>query len=159
MTPLFLPSLGLGEDWLVPVIGMAACAVAFLVGWLLLASRPSKKVLAPDSLLDASFLQGVTTERRAAPRRKGNAVEVQLRGPEGPTIRAWVQDRSVGGLCLLVDQAVAEKSILEVRPSATASTMGWVEITVRSCRLEGTQYELGCQFTKMPNWHELLKFG
>ena len=35
----------------------------------------------------------------------------------------------------------------------------WVELRVRSCRAEGCQYELGCQFPQTPNWNLLLQFG
>ena len=37
--------------------------------------------------------------------------------------------------------------------------MPWTETTVRSCRKDGIQYELGCQFHRTPNWNLLLQFG
>jgi hypothetical protein len=157
MTPLFL--LSLEGFWLVPAIGGSACAVAFLVGWRLLAGRSDPGPAAAECPLDDSFLKGVTQERRAMPRRKGNTVEVELRDGDGQVFGGWVHDRSGGGLCLLVEQAVAEESTLELRPRAKGSTMGWVEVTVRSCRHDGKQYEVGCQFVKMPSWNELLQFG
>src|SRR5262249_45391240 len=106
-----------------------------------------------------TFLHGVTQDRRAAPRRKGNCVEVLLAGDQGTTLLGWVLNRSIGGLCLLVEQPVPQGTACKGRPSSAGPTAPWAEITVRSCRREAGQYELNCQFDGMPNWNELLHFG
>lgn len=153
-----LPDWLVNGFWLVPVAGLIACGAAFLVGWGVFGGR--RKPAEEKLPLDADFLQGVTKERRAAPRRKGNTVEVQLSGGEDqPVLKGWVLDRSVGGLCLLVDQAVPESTVLKVRPRSTGDAVPWTEVTVRMCRPEGTQFELGCQFHRTPNWNLLLQFG
>jgi hypothetical protein len=147
--------------WVVPVVGGAVCGIAFLLGRRVLSKNPTDDVVVdPDGPLDATFLKGVTQDRRCAPRRKGNTVEVELSdGSDAPPVRGWVRDRSIGGLCLLADQAIAEGAVLKVRPVTSGPTIPWTDITVRSCRADGGQYELGCQFHRTPNWNQLLKFG
>ena len=159
MKPVLLLILGFDEYWLVPVAGVAVCGFALLLGWRFAAGRPRSRASAEDGIFDASFLKGVTQERRAATRRKGNTVEVQLSGTHGTTIRGWVLDRSQGGLGLLVEQVVAEGTPLKVRPCNAMATVPWIDVTVRSCRGEASQYELGCQFVRLPSWNELLHFG
>ncbi len=158
MKPLLLFGLDVEDYWLVPVVGVAACGLAYLLGRRFFAGRPAAPAT-PDDGLDPSFLQGVTQERRATPRRRGNLVEVQLVDGDGTSLRGWVVDRSQGGLGLLVEQPLAAGVALRVRPSAVGSSAPWTEVTVRSCRPEGSQYELGCQFIHMPNYGQLLQFG
>src|SRR6516162_1772123 len=61
------------------------------------------------------FVQGSASEQRIAFRRTGNPVEVTIRqssgGPE--LARGLVINRSTGGLCLALDEMVAEGTILE----------------------------------------------
>jgi hypothetical protein len=102
----------------------------------------------------------VTLERRASLRRKGNTVQVLLsHGEKEPTFPGWVIDRSQGGLCLLVEQAIAPDTVLRVRPRNASDPTQWVQIIVRSCRPEGSQFEIGVQFEQTPNWNLLLQFG
>jgi hypothetical protein len=154
----FPPLFAFTTDLLAVIAGLAACGLALLLGWRLVASRPATVSGGQGEDLDDSFLAGVTQDRRAAPRRKGNAVDVQLvDSKEQPPLRGWVLNRSQGGLGLLVDEAVPEGTVCRVRPSNSNS--GWIEVSVRYCRREGGQYELGCQFHRTPNWNELLQFG
>src|SRR6516225_2905840 len=103
MTAPFPLSLGPEQNWVVPVIGAAVCVVTFLIAWIV-SARTARPPAGRTEDLDAVLLKGVTQERRALTRRRGNIVEVQLAGAEGASLRGWVLDRSQGGLCLLVDQ-------------------------------------------------------
>jgi hypothetical protein len=145
-------------SWTVPLIGALACVLAYLLGRRLLVAHP-RSVDDAGNVSDAPFLQGITRDRRAAPRRKGNVVEVELMiGSDEKPVRGWVLDRSIGGLCLLVDQPVASGTALRVRPR-NAAAVPWTEVTACSCREDDGQYELGCQFHHTPNWSLLLMFG
>ena len=152
-----LPTWLFHSAWLVPAIGVLACGLAFAVGWRLLSPRP--KTDDENTPQDMEFLKGVTRERRGMARRKGNTVEVQIAVADGSEVKGWVIDRSQGGLCLLVEEAIAEQTHLRVRPRMAGTSVPWTEVTVRSCRAEGYQFELGCQFHGMPNWNLLLQFG
>jgi hypothetical protein len=145
--------------WTVPLIGALVCALAYLLGRRLFVAPPPS-VDDGDQQSEALFLQGLTRDRRAAPRRKGNIVEVELCiGADRQLMRGWVLDRSIGGLCLLVDQPVASGTVLRVRPRNAAAAVPWMEVTTCSCREEGDRFELGCQFHHTPNWSHLLMLG
>jgi hypothetical protein len=152
-----LPDLAI---WSVPVAGGLVCGVAYLVGRKLLTPAPAATE-AGDVLLPGSVVfEGVSRDRRSAPRRKGSTVEVAISLAEGqPNLRGWVIDRSMGGLCLMSEEAIAEGAVVRVRPRTQNETMPWTDITVRSCRRDGSHYELGCQFHRTPNWNLLLQFG
>jgi hypothetical protein len=155
MTPSF--AFAFDPVWAVPLVGGACFFVAVLFGRRLFSGRPAEPV--GEEVPLTGFLDGVTQDRRAAPRRRGNTVEVQLSLNEGPPIRGFVIDRSQGGLRVLVDEVVTEGKGWKIRPTQADVTIPWTEVTVRSCRREGHQYEVGCQFDKMPNWGLMLQFG
>jgi hypothetical protein len=157
MADFSLQSL-MSSEVLIPLVGLLACSLAFWIGWRLLSpTSGSTSAEIPD---EREFLKGVTLERRATLRRKGNTVEVLLtHGNDQPPVSAWVIDRSQGGLCLLVEQPIEPKTSMKVRPRAAGEQGLWIDITVCSCRSDGAQYELGCQFHKTPNWNQLLQFG
>ena len=70
---------GLPDDtWMGPIIGAVVFLLAFLLGWRFLVARSRKAGAEPDGPFDTTFLQGITRERRCAPRRRGNTVEVEL---------------------------------------------------------------------------------
>ena len=152
-----LPDIAL---WTVPVAGGLVCGVAFLVGRRMLVPAPAP-ALAEETLMPGSVVyEGVSRDRRAAPRRKGNAIEVQLNvGDDLPMILGWVLDRSVGGLCIMAEGPIPEGTVIRLRPRSVAESFPWTETTIRSCRKDGTSYELGCQFHRTPNWNLLLQFG
>jgi hypothetical protein len=154
---LLLPDHG---PWVVPAIGVAACLIAFLLGRRFLAGRSAARPADPDALFKADILGGVTRDRRAAPRRKGNPVEVQLdKGAGDKLIIGYVLNRSVGGLCLLLDEPLPEKALAKIRPKGGSELTPWTDVTVQYCRQDGIQYEAGCQFHHTPNWSLLLQFG
>jgi hypothetical protein len=106
------------------------------------------------------FLHGSASDRRAAPRRKGNSVEVVLTaGEEKPPVHGWVIDRSVGGLCLMVEHPFEEGMTPNVRPRNCPDITPWTPIEVRSCRAQGSDWEVSCRFLKSPPYNVLLLFG
>ena len=144
----------------VPVIGGLVCGLAFLVGRRMLFATPPVEIAAQVLMPGGVVYQGVSRDRRAAPRRKGNIIEVLLSVQEDqPDQRGWVIDRSIGGLCVMAEDAIVEGTVLRLRPRSTGATLPWTEVTIRSCRKDGIHYELGCQFHRTPNWNLLLQFG
>jgi hypothetical protein len=152
------------QMWAIPIIGALVASLAFLAGRRWLVPRPAVATPPPEeptNLVTAQLgKQKSTPDRRSSPRRKGNRVEVFLtedlkRAP----IEAWVVDRSLGGLCLIVDKQLAEGSVWQVRPRQAPQTAPWLAIEIRSCRAEGGEWEIGCRFVKPPQWNDLLLFG
>lgn len=157
------------QPWAIPVIGMLVAGLAFLMGrrWLVARPEPPKAMPAeppsPTPLVTMMTLNPSQPQRdrRAAPRRKaGSRVEVYLTDdPKEPPIVAWVVDRSMGGLCLIVEKPLKEGSVLNVRPRQAPQTAPWTAIEIRSCRCDGDEWEIGCRFLKPPQWNDLLLFG
>ncbi len=168
------------DDWLAgigrPGWGLIApLAVGVLLGlWIYLRGRetldrpksprtpppdPPPSPPAADPLHDP-FLFGGIGEKRAAPRRRGNAVPVLIAGAggEGPERRAWVVDRSVSGLAIETDEPVAEGALWTVR-AAEKPACPWVDVVVRSCRASNGTWVVGCQFRRTPSSTVLLFFG
>lgn len=100
-------------------------------------------------------------ERRASPRRKGNPVSVLLAPMQGSgqQIESWVVDRSQGGVCLLVDEAIALGTQLRILPTKARAGIRWVDIEITSCRQERNSWMLGCKFLQKLSWAELQLFG
>jgi hypothetical protein len=141
-------------------IGGLACLLAYVVGRCFLVARPAPPAAESEATLGERFLHGLTRDRRCAPRRRGNTVEVLLSdGSDREPLHAWVLDRSIGGLCLLADQPVVKGTVLRVRPVRASAATPWTDITIRSCREDDGQYELGCQFHGTPNYSLMLMFG
>jgi PilZ domain len=113
-----------------------------------------------SNLVTAKMGKKTESDRRSAPRRKGNRIEVLLTDDKKRQQAAgWVVDRSMGGLCLIVDKPLTEGSTLNVRPRLAPQTAPWTSIEIRSCRPEGGEWEIGCRFLKPPQWNDLLLFG
>jgi hypothetical protein len=148
------------RGWVGPAIGMVLFGLAFWAGRRFLAARPAPAGAGADVALAEAY-KGVTRDRRAAPRRTvGRPVEVLIDDGSGAeAANGWVVDRSVGGVGVMADAPVAVGAVLKVRARAALETTPWVEVTVRSCKRDGTQFELGCQFRRTPDWNVLLQFG
>jgi hypothetical protein len=166
MIALFsLPSFFSDRPWSIPVIGLLVTSLAFLAGRRWLAPRPVPKVEEPPleevlPMLTTAKLKKSEPDRRAAPRRKGNRVEVYVAGEsKASPMLGWVVDRSMGGLCLIVEKPLSEGEMLNVRPRTAPVTAAWIPIEIRSCRPEGDDWEIGCRFVKPPQWNDLLHFG
>jgi hypothetical protein len=171
-TPLFLDlDLTALGAWVVPVIGVVATGLAFAVGVAVLQRRPGRAARPPAGAQPESaagpqadpdpFLQGSRSERRFAARRGGSLVAVSVTDADGqgPPVDGWVSDRSVGGLCLLLDAPVGVGTRLNVRPRKGSAAVPWTQVEVKSCRQEAQGWEIGCQFTRTPPWSVLLLFG
>jgi PilZ domain len=153
------------QPWAISVIGVLVASLAFLVGrrWIVPRTTPQLEEPAEESLnmLSTATLKSTHSDRRSAPRRKeGNRVEVYLTDETRPEpLYGWVIDRSLGGLCLNVEKPLIEGSILNVRPRKAPKTAPWITVEIRSCRPEGSEWEVGCRFLKQPQWNDLLLFG
>lgn len=156
MTPAVF-SFALDPYWTIPLVGGVGFFAAVMLGRWLLAPRDTGQ---GDRVPLRSFLDGVTQDRRATPRRKGNTVEIQFKRDDDPeTVTGTVIDRSQGGLSVLVDRPMEEGGVWKIRATLASPTTPWTAVEVRSCQREGTRYKLGCQFDGMPNWNLLLQFG
>ncbi len=149
----------LKETWLILLIGIGTALVAFAAGRKTLRKRQQsapKLTAATDP-----FAAVGTHERRAASRRGGHPVTVDLNDPDEvrPSQQCWVLDRSLSGLCLMVPNALPIDSIWKVRPCNAPSTMAPVRVVVKSCTPDGVEWKLGCCFEKTPNYAVLLMFG
>lgn len=155
------------EEWVITVMGVAVVGLAFLLGCLLgclLVGRRETRTTPKQKKSDRQrdpFLFGSATEKRASVRRGGNPVEVVLANPvfSEELGKAWVVDRSMGGLCLMSNAALRPGTILNVRPHNAPKGTPWTRIEVRSCRQESDHWEVGCKFERMPSWGVLLLFG
>src|SRR5262249_45081296 len=100
-------------------------------------------------------------ERRLWPRRN-KQIPVFVTRPDdaedSKPRRAWVLDRSPGGLRLLVRDVVDEGSILLVRPVSASADSAWVGVRVKSARPKDGQQALGCEFV-LPTWDTFLLFS
>jgi hypothetical protein len=149
----------LKETWLILFIGIATACAAFAVGVTTLRKRPlqAPKPAAPPDAVPA----GGTNERRAALRRGGHPVTVDLHDPDEllPSQTGWVLDRSVSGLCLTVPNALPIGSFWKVRPCNAPQTTPPVRVVIKTCVSDGAEWKLGCSFEKTPNYAILLMFG
>lgn len=154
----------LSIEWLIPTAGALACGLTYLMGRRLLLKR-RRRAPSPSSVEECSLLEsikicrGVRADRRSAPRRRGNTVEIELLLPGQDTpLPAWIVDRSAGGLGILVEKQLPLDSTVQVRPGL-GENIPWTEAYVRSCRTEGSHFEVGLQFHRTPNWNLMLQFG
>jgi hypothetical protein len=149
----------LKDTWQILVIGVATACLAFAVGVTTLRKR---KLKAPAPAASPNpVLAGGTNERRAALRRGGHPITVDLHDPDElqPSQQGWVLDRSVSGLCLLAPNALPIDSFWKVRPCNAPQTMAPVRVEIKSCVADGAEWKIGCCFEKTPNYAVLLMFG
>jgi hypothetical protein len=152
------------QMWAIPVIGALVASLAFLAGRRWITPRPPTvtRPIEEETNLETARLSKRKSDpdRRSAPRRKGNRVEVFLTDDlKRSPIHGWVVDRSMGGLCLMVEKALTEGEVWQVRPRQAPQTAPWTAIEIRSCRADGGEWEVGCRFVKPPQWNDLLLFG
>jgi hypothetical protein len=109
------------------------------------------------------FVEGSTRERRSAPRRKGNPVDVLLSdaAAEVDPVTGVVLDRSATGLALelWVEGDVAPGTIISVRPKRPTADATWTRVIVRRCERKRTTWVLGCEFVRPPGVNTLMEFG
>jgi hypothetical protein len=164
--PEFLQNFDLHnwQEWAAPLAGVASGLMALFMGHAWLRSRqrramrpPAEK---PGQIKLDPFLYGSANEKRIAQRRTGQPTKVTI-SPQGEkdSVQGWVVDRSVGGLCLMVDDPIPENTILDVRANHAPPETPWVKVEVKRCQATRDHYELGCQFVTTPTWNLLLLFG
>jgi hypothetical protein len=92
------------------------------------------------------------TERRHSPRRWGNPVEVVVTGPPdgGAPERAWIMNRSAGGLRLSATQPVEVGRVVRVRASGASDDVPWVAVEIKACAPVTGRWALGCAFAEPP---------
>jgi hypothetical protein len=151
----------LEPTWMIPVIGVFVTCAAFVWGHRLLPSRKQPTPPSPQpEPEDRVFLHGTTLERRAVPRRAGNAIGVLIaEKPPEPALQGWVMNRSTGGLALLVTQPLKEGLLVHVRPQTPQGSPPWIAMEVRNCHAEAGDWIVNCQFLKTPEYSTLLLFG
>jgi hypothetical protein len=141
--------------WALPAVALVVAGAVLALGRRLLCPAPAPRA-APD--LDEA-LCGVNRERRAAPRRKGGCAEAEVApGGDGLPLYGWVLDRSVGGLCLLLDRPLAAGAAIQVRPRCR-EPLPWCAAAVRSCRPAHGGWEAHVEFARTPRWNVLALFG
>jgi hypothetical protein len=152
------------QPWTILLIGLLVASLAYLFGRRFLVARPVPKQEEPveevSPLLTTAKLKKAEPDRRLAPRRRGNRVEVHITDDsKQELLLGWVVDRSMGGLCLIVETPLTEGATFNVRPRTAPKTAPWTAIEIRSCRADGPEWEVGCRFIKPPQWNDLLLFG
>jgi hypothetical protein len=142
------------------LIGICCTGLAFVLGLRLLGRRkpplPGPRQAVPDS-----FLTGSPSERRESSRRSGTLVEVYVARSQSDAelLRAWVVDRSLGGLCLKLDRPLDVGAVVTVRPCETSNLTPWVDVEVKHCVQAGESWHVGCRFLRTPPWGVLLLYG
>jgi hypothetical protein len=147
--------------WLIAAMGLGAACLAFVIGWWFVGRQAQPPATAPSSENDWDvFIHGSSSDRRAAPRRHDNCVEVLLtsESQESP-IHGWVVNRSLKGLGLTVGMPIPVGTILGIRPCNAPDSATWTQIEVRYCRPQGTEWDIGCAFLRAPTYNVLLLFG
>jgi hypothetical protein len=168
-------------------VGVAAASMAGLIVWVMhrrrrrrhpvdwFANRPpasehdpryvAEHSILPDSVPRAAddsdpFSHGSFNERRGAPRRKGNPVDVLLSDAKAEVepVHGLVIDRSLTGLALELDQEgeVDIGTIISVRPSKGEV---WIRVIVRRREQTRSGWVLGCEFVRPPDSTSMLHFG
>ena len=153
------------EVWLAVVAGLLSMSLALMVARFVFGRRrepaaepppPKESGPVPDP-----FEHGSATERRFALRRSGRQVRVFVTNLEATTkpVEGWVMDRSVGGMCLSLYEPIEKGAKLKVIAENAPEGTPWVEVEVKTVRLDGDRCEVGCQFLRTPSWSTLLLFG
>jgi hypothetical protein len=158
-----VPQNFLGEkSWLVLAAGVAVAGLAFLVGYFVFLRRPMRLAHSGPAPRKADpFMYGSATERRESLRRKGSRVKTQVTDVDtGADLgAAWVIDRSLGGLCLVMEKPLRVAAVVNLQTIHAPSGSPWVAVEVKSCRQRDGEWEVGCQFVRRPSWSALLLFG
>lgn len=160
------------NNWMpgtLPILVGGAVAILMMVLFYLLNRRNNKRqttivTVPPENIEKAAQWappEQSFADRRGSVRREGAPVRVTV---ASTTFRNGVSDgividRSTGGLRIAMTAAVAPGTSLQVRAAHAPDTVGFVTVLVRSCRMTGDYYEVGCEFEKTPPWNVLLLFG
>jgi hypothetical protein len=115
----------------------------------------------PPAERPASPTRPRAEEARGKPRRTYNPVAVLVSDAEGTRepARGWVIDRNLRGLGLLLDEPLAEGTVLGVKACAAPEGTPWWSAEVRYCRPEEGRWVVGCKFLTCPPLSVALLFG
>jgi PilZ domain len=109
------------------------------------------------------FLEGGTHERRSAPRRAGNPVDILLSDSQAEVepVAGIVLDRSATGIALELwaEGDVSPGTVLSIRSRRATSDSSWVRVIVRRCERRRASWVLGCEFVRPPGVHAMMEFG
>jgi hypothetical protein len=150
------------EVWAVAVLGLGCMALAFIGGRrIFLRTTPPPPSPAGEPPPLDPFLYGSASEQRQSARRKGRLIEVLISDEHAKALpwKGYVIDRSLGGLCLCCEKAVEAGSVLTVRVVNAPPMTPWLEVEVKSCRQDGCDWVVGCQFLRPPPTALRLLFG
>jgi hypothetical protein len=119
------------------------------------------KPLMPPPAPLASAPTDMNAEHRAAFRRIGNAVLIQVADADSQRkpILAWVIDRSKGGLRIASERELPIGGLFTVRPMNAPPATPWSAIEVRHCTRADGYWEAGCRFLQPPPVQVLMQFG
>jgi hypothetical protein len=100
-------------------------------------------------------------DQRAAARRTGNPVEVQIADADATAVQGTGQvlDRSRTGIRMAVPGPVKPGTVLCVRSAWYGDDAPWVRVEVRRCRPSADGCVVGCRFTEALPWSTVLLFG
>jgi L-lactate permease len=161
METIFSNITSLGNATPVVIGGVVAFFVltALALFWKTKVSNPKRKKNKDFQVWQPP--EGSAADRRTSKRREGKPVPVLLNSAffSGQTQKAYVLDRSTGGLKLGVSNKITVGSSLMVKASNAPDTVPWITVIVRNCRDQGEHFELGCEFEVTPPWNVLLLFG
>jgi hypothetical protein len=144
--------------WVIPVVGVAISVLAWYLGRQFFLDSSTSYECEEETMQPA--LSGLTTDRRASPRREGQEIEVWVTDTsDAVPCLGYVRNRSIGGLCLSVPQPFQEGTLIRVKPRHSSDTNLWIPMIVRKCRAHRGSWELGCQFQQTPSYNVLLLFG
>ncbi|HYV39622.1 MAG TPA: PilZ domain-containing protein [Gemmataceae bacterium] len=153
----------LGVSFVVPVaVGLAAGLG--VVGFIHFIWRPRRAaaLAAPKEEQPSDpFIHGSQMEQRKSFRRIGNPIGVLIidQSRPGEPMKGQVINRSVGGLCILMDRPIEADTPLTVRPTNAPHIAPWVAVVAKNSREGEMGIEVGCQFVKTPPWPVLMMFG
>lgn len=102
-----------------------------------------------------------STQRRLSNRRMSNPVAVLVTDGAGACEPApsTIINRSEGGLCLSLADAVPQGTTLKVRLALPLEDLPWVPVKVRHCQVLGNRWKVGCQYVGDPTEEDVLLFG
>jgi hypothetical protein len=100
-----------------------------------------------------------TREQRAALRRAGNPVAVEVIENDSKQIKAWVCNRSTSGLCLASAEPLTVGATISIRSTQYGDSANWVPAQVRRCTPTENGWLVGCRFAEALPWNVLLHFG
>ncbi len=160
MSYLFGVPLSPGEAASVAAVGLGTAGFALVVGRRFF-RRPAASLAGERPSSDPAPPQlSSYSERRSCPRRRGNFVAAQLADDSDvDPAEVWVVDRSLGGLCLLVDAPIDVGSRLRVRPRQAGGSTNWIPVNVRACNRDADGWLIHCQFLRVPPTNVMLLFG